>query len=504
MHKMNAAGDVVKGSMVLREYFAMEEARIAWEEANPGLVNEASQVRVGPYDGVILDAVGRTMAEFPEFAGRGDEPLTDILADLSPAQLVKFERLVDENGLTSVNKDFQEILNDGTLERVLSQTDSTLGEVLPPEPASPVVDAPENVMADTPEPVVDTPEPVVERPDPAVERQAEATQLTRSGDAGGESGAGPLIVAQREGLVVTAAPEQSPVAAVEGPDANLALGAAESAAAVPAGETPSGAGFGREGARVPEAVLENVVRRNVQEAVVQWMLFSPELVRLAEVMTLGEAIASAPPGADGAMREWGSWVTGNVSPEVWNAVDPQTRAGIRETLLTEKLATLAVNDFVLAENQITVVEDAATPVTSEALPPVTPEVLPPAVSEAVPPVTPEAVPPVVSEVVAPVVPESGSTGRVGDLPAGGESPSPARQDSGFGEAPMGGAKSPETVTEPPAETVMEPEVVPAAGPEQSGIASVEGRRMGEAGAPDEVRMMTAIVKSVESLGELAP
>ncbi|MFC8278465.1 hypothetical protein ACFUJR_39360, partial [Streptomyces sp. NPDC057271] len=42
-------------------------------------------------------------------------------------------------------------------------------------------------------------------------------------------------------------------------------------------------------------------------------------------------------------------------------------------------------------------------------------------------------------------PQSGSTGRVGDLPAGGESPSPARQDSGFGEVPLGDAKSPETV-----------------------------------------------------------
>ncbi|MFE7953835.1 hypothetical protein ACFU5C_37320, partial [Streptomyces sp. NPDC057426] len=342
-------------------------------------------------------------------------------------------RLVDENGLASVNKDFQEILNDGTLERVLSQTESTLKELLPPELSSPVVDTPENVVADTPEPAVDTPEPavetlepVVETLEPAVERQAGTARPARSGDAGGESGAGPLIVAQREG------------------------------------------------ARAPEAVLENVVRRNVQEAVVQWMLFSPELVRLAEKTTLGEAIASAPPGAEGAMREWGSWVTGNVSPEVWNAVDPQTRAGIRETLLTEKLATLAVNDFVLAENQITWVEDVATPVTSEVLPPpVTSEVLPPAASEAVPPVASEAVPPAVSEVLP---------------PAASEVPSPAVSD----------------VVAPVVSDAVAPVVSERVGAvsEQSGIPPVEGRRMGEAGAPDEVRMMTAIVKSVESLGEL--
>ncbi|MFE7810348.1 hypothetical protein ACFU51_37950, partial [Streptomyces sp. NPDC057430] len=222
--------------------------------------------------------------------------------------------------------------------------------------------------------------------------------------------------------------------------------------------------------------------------------------RLAEKTTLAEAIASAPPGAEGAMREWGSWVTSNVSPEVWNAVDPQTRAGIRETLLTEKLATLAVNDFVLAENQITWVEDVATPVTSEVLPPpVTSEVLPPAASEAVPPAVSEVLPPAASEVLPPAAPEVLPPAAPEVLPPVVPEVVP----------PVTSEVLPPVVSEvvPPAASEVVPPAVPervGAVSEQSGIASAEGRRMGEAGAPDEVRMMTAIVKSVESLGELAP
>ncbi|MFE7953666.1 hypothetical protein ACFU5C_36455, partial [Streptomyces sp. NPDC057426] len=368
MHKMNAAGDVVKGSMMLREYFAMQEARIAWEEANPGLVNEASQVRVGPYDGVILDAVGRTMAEFPEFAGRGDEPLTDILADLSPAQLVKFERLVDENGLASVNKDFQEILNDGTLERVLSQTDSTLKELLPPELSSPVVDTPENVVADTPEPAADTPEPAADTPEPAADT-----------------------------------PE-------------------------PAADTPE------PGRRMGEAGAPDEVR--MMTAIVKSVESLGELAPRGE-SRLAEVLRDLTPGQ---LEKFGALMRQNGLEEFGlgarELIEP---GGLVDQALAGK--DFLVNDFLTMETLVAEVMRTTHPDTTE-VPAVPDKPLPerPLPEKPLPERPLPRLP--LSEAGGP---QSGSTGRVGDLPLGGESASPARQDSGFGEVPLGDAKSPETV-----------------------------------------------------------
>ncbi|WP_033212686.1 hypothetical protein, partial [Streptomyces wedmorensis] len=113
------------------------------------------QHKVGPYDDQVLAALEGAKAEFLGSAARGDERLADVFVTMTDERLPQFVELANGHGLDSLGKGFYEIVEDGTLARVMERYGYRLGDGPPPEPFSSGVGTPEAVGKSVPERVGD-------------------------------------------------------------------------------------------------------------------------------------------------------------------------------------------------------------------------------------------------------------------------------------------------------------------------------------------------------------
>ncbi|MFD3999082.1 hypothetical protein ACFWSQ_41100, partial [Streptomyces sp. NPDC058583] len=116
-----------------REYITARVERTRWEFEHGGQRDrQAGAEGVRDQDTVVREALRRTLASMPELAVRSDQPVGAVMRSMTSEQTFMFGDLLHASGLRDAGLDIVTVMNDGSLDRVVSDFDGTFRDFITP------------------------------------------------------------------------------------------------------------------------------------------------------------------------------------------------------------------------------------------------------------------------------------------------------------------------------------------------------------------------------------